>query len=119
MDEADRQYIRLSVRLLTWVKSLDSGKVQRSLTQDVGGGGLSLITDETIAPGTRLALEIQLPDRVEPIRCMAEVIRSELQQDSGTPTRHPTAETGVKFVEINPKDRAFIVQFAQLNSMPL
>ncbi len=76
--ENRRAFIRVRSRLLTFCKDLRSGKVQRTLTQDVGAGGLRLLVEEEWkepwTPGVTLALELRLADREQPIACQAEVV---------------------------------------------
>lgn len=114
-----RQFIRIRVRLTTFLKLPKTGKVQRALTRDLGTHGLCLITEERFDVGTPLELEIKLPDRQAPIVCTARVVRSNPlgPQDKDD---HPsmTAETGVDFVTIDPKDAVALTQFAKLNALP-
>ena len=82
------------------------------------GKGVCLVTEGVVELGTPLAVEIWLPDREKPIAFLGDVVRS---VPVGTPrpgAKTPTAETGIRFVSIDPKDRALIIQFARLNALP-
>lgn len=118
MPEERRQFPRLDARLVTWVKVLETGKVQRSLTTNLGGVGLCVTTEWAYAPGTPLAIEVHLPDRSAPVRCQAEVVWSTPQPGSRKSFETPLADTGIKFTQIHPKDCAAILQYAQLNALP-
>jgi hypothetical protein len=118
MEQEQRQVIRLGVRLLTWVKFLSTGKVHRALTRDIGSGGLCLVMEGVIEPGTKLELEIKLPDREAPITATAEVVWSRSIGEPAKSYQGQTAEIGVKFVNIDSKDRSLIMQYARLNALP-
>ena len=90
------------------------------MTKDIGGKGVCLVTvtEEEMAPGTPLAVEIRLPDRQAPIAFLGEVVWSMLLVEASARSKRPPAETGIRFVSIDPKDRALIMQFARLNALP-
>ncbi len=113
-----RRFFRLASRLTTIFKILKSGKVRRALTKDMGGGGLCLITEEMLEPGTKLAVEIKLPDRAETVTFLAEVVWSRLVCASHKSYENVTVETGVRFIDPNPKDQALIIQYARMNAPP-
>jgi Tfp pilus assembly protein PilZ len=115
MADERRQYVRLNARLMTFVKVVDTGKVQRSLATNISGVGLCVPTDRVFPPGTALAVEIQLPDRSTPIALTGEVVwsvaRPRAQRDGNA------ADTGIRFVQVDAKDRAAILQYASLNAL--
>lgn len=117
MDER-RRFIRLNTRLNTIFTILKSGKVRRALTKDMGGGGLCVITEEMLEPGTKLAVEIKLPDRGDTVTFLAEVVWSRLVCASQKSYENMTVETGVKFIDPNPKDQMLIIQYARMNASP-
>ena len=118
MDEEQRRYIRAWTRLVTFVKFVDTGKVLRALTRDISGAGVCFVMEKLLDPGTQLELEIKLPDREAPIAFTAEVVWSKAIAEPRKSYEGPTSETGVRFVTIDPKDHALILQFAALNAMP-
>ena len=114
--EERRRSIRAGMRLLTFVKFPQSGKVQRALTRDIGGGGICLATEGNLEPGSTVELEIKLPDRDQSIFCSAEVVWCKQMQESKKSYESPTVETGLKFVKIDPQDQVLIVRYARLNA---
>ena len=119
MGEEQRRFIRIQSRLMTFIKHLDTGKVRRALTRDVSAAGVCLVTEELLTPGTRLGIEIKLPDREAPITFTGEVVWSKPIGGSGKSYENPTAETGVKFVAIDPKDQKLVMLYARINAPPM
>ena len=118
MPEEHRQFIRIPSRLTTVFKNLKTGKVRRALTKDVSGSGMCLITEELLEPGTQLEIEFTLPDRPAPITCRAQVMWS---RPVGTPKKSyqsPTGETGVKVMQIDPKDQVALAQYVTFHAPP-
>ena len=76
MGREQRRYIRLGVRLLTWVTFVSTGKTSRALTRDISSGGICVMMEGVIAFGTTLELELQLPDREASIRFIGEAVWS-------------------------------------------
>ena len=118
MGAEQRRQIRVKLRLTVFMKLVSTGKVLRVLTKDISGGGMSLVAEGVFEPGTKLELEITLPDRKTPILCGAEVVWSK-------PTGHPrksyevtTSEAGVKFVSIDPKEESQLMQYVRINALP-
>ena len=118
MGEENRQGVRVKLRLMVFVKFLSTGKVQRVLTKDISGVGISLITEGILEPGTELECEITLPDRDRTIRCTARVVWSKATAEAHKSYELPPSETGVAFVNIDPKDQAQLLQYARLNALP-
>jgi hypothetical protein len=117
-DEERRRSIRLRTRLTTIYKHLTTGRVQRTLTKDVSGHGACLLTEDLLEAGTPLEVEIKLPDRTSPVTFLAEVVWSAFQLDAQGSPGKPKAETGIRFVSIDPKDHAAIMQYARFNALP-
>ena len=118
MSEERRQFIRIPSRLTTVFKNLKTGKVRRALTKDIGGGGICLITEELLEPGTELEIEFTLPDRPAPVLCRGEVLWS---RPAGAPKKSyqsPTGESGVKLTQIDPKDQTAVAQYIKFNAPP-
>ncbi len=111
MREERRKHIRLKTKLSTSYKDARSGKMRRALTKNIGAGGLCLLTEEYLAPGTRLVLELQLSDRPKAIQCQVEVIWSQpLAAGQGVYQN----EMGVEFVQIDPKEQTLLTQYARI-----
>ncbi|MBI4342250.1 MAG: PilZ domain-containing protein [Candidatus Omnitrophica bacterium] len=118
MSEERRRFIRVRSRLIAFLKFPETGKVRRALTLDVSAGGARLVTEEVLAAGTPLEIELKLPDREAPIRCTAEVVRSVPMPGEGGAARNPTAETAIRFTQIDPRDHAELTFYAKLNPPP-
>jgi len=104
--------------LSTTFKDLNSGKTHRALTKDIGGKGVCLVTEGVMERGIPLAIKIQLPDRAAPIAFLGDVVWSLPVDETRPGAKQPPVETGIRFVSIDPKDRALIRQFARLNALP-
>jgi len=119
MDKSDRrQFVRLKTKLVTFVKRPDTGKVKRVLTKDIGGIGICVVSDERDEPDTPLEVELKLPDSEQPITFKGLVVWSRVVEEPKQSYKPLVVETGIKFAEINPKQRALIMQYAVLNAMP-
>jgi len=118
MDAERRRLKRAPTRLMALVKVLSTGKARRALTKDVSGVGISFITDEALAPGTQLEVEMQLPDHPHPIRFTAEVMWLRSVKDPKHLYESLSMETGVKFVSITPQDQQRLKQYGMLNAPP-
>ena len=118
MGEEQRRFIRVTGRLVAVVKIVKTGKVRRALTRDISAGGICFVTEEILEPGTALEVELKLPDRDAPILFLGEVAWSRPIGPKPKSYQDPTAETGIKFVSIDPKERELIVQYAKLNAPP-
>ena len=112
-----RRSIRLRTRLTTIFKNLTTGRVQRALTKDVSGHGACLVTDDLLEEGTPLEVEIKLPDHPVPVVCLAEVVWSVFQPETQG-GRTSKAETGIRFVKVDSKEHARIMQYARFNALP-
>ena len=112
-----RRFIRARARLVTWLTFPETGRTVRVLTLDVSAGGARFMTESLVDVGTPLAIELKLPDREEPIRCTAEVVRSQPMPDLTDPSR-TAAETAVKFLQIDPRDHTELTFYAKINLPP-
>ena len=118
MGEEQRRFIRVISRLTAVVKIAKTGKVRRALTKDISAGGICFVTEELLEPGTALEVELKLPDRDAPIAFLGEVSWSRPIGPAPKSYQNPTAETGVKFISIDPKERDLIMLYAKLNAPP-
>lgn len=111
-----REFVRLKNRLLAVVTHSTSGHAQRVLTTDIGVGGMLIVTEERLSPGTPLRIALHLPDRSAPIRLTAEVVWSKPSHERRRPYETPSAETGVRFVTLQPGDRVSLMHYAKANA---
>ena len=118
MEGEQRQFIRVKERLLTLMTFLATGKVERALTRDIGAVGVCVMTERVVEPGTQLAVELQLPDRDTPITFLAEVRWSRLLSEPPETGTSMGAETGLRFVRVDAKDRSMMMQHAALHALP-
>lgn len=68
-------------------------------TQDVSLGGARVYTDEDFTVGSRLDIDVLLPDGM-PVRCWAQVVWR-LELDHGSPARY---DVGLKFLDMAASD---------------
>lgn len=115
MDAERRQYVRVVSRLIAFVKVRQTGKVLRGLTRDLSAVGLCVTLEGWLGARTPLEVELQLPDRSQPVRFTAEVVWCRRAEGKRLST---PADVGIKFVVIDPKDRAAIMHYAMLNALP-
>ncbi len=110
-----RKFVRLHSRIRAAYQSLGKEDPLETLTKNVSGGGLSVFTKVRQAPGTILGLELHFPGRIAPVRFTAQVVWSgEVIADAPVdPDR--AYETGVRFLDIEPEDREFLLKFAEAN----
>ena len=116
--EERRQFVRLDTRLETHCTVLPSGKPQRGVTKNIGGGGICLFADRPLEAGTRLQVAMKLPGREAPVNFTAEVVWSEQCEIIGKTQRQQSVEIGVRFVEIAPQDRDTVMQHVILSHQP-
>ena len=118
MGRERRQSIRLGLQLPTTLKDLQTAAVEQALTKDISGHGMCLLTHTTRTPGTRLSVEIKLPDLKTPVTFDTEVVWSRPLAEPPQRASPHQAETGVRFVRIDPKDRTLIMLYARLHTLP-
>jgi len=118
-EQERRQFIRLGMRLNVTYKIIGTGKIGTALTTNFSGAGLRFLAEHALAPGTQLDVTLRLPERAEPIKCQGEVVWSEPRRSPDSALPGDTSEVGVRFVQIDPKDRTLIVQCAALYGPPL
>ena len=118
MDQERRRFIRVAARLLTFVRTRDTGKTVRVLTKDIGGGGICFVSEERFDTDEIVEVEMTLPDRGQPIAFLAAVAWRRPVAEAGKSPRRTSWEIGVKFLSIGPKEQALMVQYAALNAGP-
>ena len=113
--EEQRRFVRLDTRLDVSYAVLPTEQMQGAATKNISGEGICFFTKQALIPGTRLQVAMKLPNQEQPVNFTAEVMWSESYEMIGKTERHRTAETGVRFVEVSPKDRDTIMQHVILN----
>lgn len=68
---------------------------------DISLGGMRIYSDEAIKQGTKLELELFLPDTTS-VTCKVEVVWVE-ELPPGSPAKH---DVGLKFIDIKSEDKA-------------
>jgi PilZ domain-containing protein len=68
-------------------------------TRDISLGGARVFSDETFPVGSRLDLDVLLPDETS-VRCWAEVVWL-VELDGGAPAKF---DVGLKFTDMAPDD---------------
>ena len=116
--EERRKFVRLDTRLNASYTVLPAGTSQRTVTKGVGGGGVCFFTERVLPPGSRLQVALKLPETEQPVNFIAEVVWSELYEVIGKEERRRAVETGVRFVEIAPKDQDAVMRHVILSLQP-
>ena len=116
--EERRKFVRLDTRAEVTCTTLSTGKVERTVTKDIGGGGICLFTEHVLAPGTRLQVAMKLPGSEQLVNFIAEVVWSEAYEVVGKTERRRAVETGVRFLEIAPNDQDAVMRHVILNLQP-
>ena len=112
MDE-QRSFVRLHAHLAASYKTIHGNEALTSVTHDVGGGGMSLFTETKLDPGTVLEVAVQFPNSSKTVRFTAKVVWSGQLIHSGPEQQTKKFETGVRFIDIAPEDRKFVMQYAE------
>ncbi len=113
-----RQFVRCPLRLNTSYTILGTKKLGKSLTTNISGGGIRFVAEHTLAQGTRIDVVMRLPERHEPVRFLGEVVWSEPARQGDKALQGYATEVGVRFQKIDPKDLAFLTQYAALYAPP-
>lgn len=117
MGSERRQTIRASSQLMASVKRLSTGRISQMLTKNVSDVGLCLLTEEPVSRGTQLGIKLQLPTDNTPVICTSEVVWIMMPGDLH-PGDKPAVELGVKFVDIQLRDKQRLRQYALLCTTP-
>ena len=113
--EERRRFVRLDTRQEAIYTVLPSGTAHATLTKDLSGGGLCLVTDKPLTPGTQLQIAVKLPGREQPVNAIAEVVWSESSEITGKAAPQRSVETGVRCTEIAPTDRDALLECVAKN----
>ena len=117
MDER-RHFVRLDTRLEVNYTRLPSTEQQRSVTKDIGGGGICFFANEVLKAGDQLQVSMKLPERDQAVNFTGEVVWSEQYETIGKAERKRAIEVGIRFLEIAPKDREAVMQHIILTVQP-
>ena len=116
--QEQRQFVRLDTRLELTYTVLPSGTATQAVTKNASGGGICLLTDQTLTPGTRLQLAMHVPGAAQSVNFIGEVVWSEPYEVIGKTEHRRSVEMGVRFVEIAPRDREAVMQHVILSLQP-
>ena len=102
--EYDRRRHARIIRDLYAVYAMD-GPFQEGLciTENISGAGLLFRSQDPFRIGTELNFNIHLPNRINPIPCLAQVVRNAPVENKNL------FEVGVSFTRINPQDKKELV----------
>ena len=102
--EIDRRRHSRIIRDLYAVYAMD-GPFREGLciTENISGAGLLFHSQDPFRIGTEMNLNIHLPQRVNPIPCQAQVVRTEFVEDKRV------YEVGLSFTRISSPDRRELV----------
>ena len=116
--EERRHFFRLPARLVVRYAIANSSASHTSVTLNTSGGGIGFFTESLLAPGTRLHVTVDFPERKQPVAFTAAVIWSGKLLLDRHDERPRAYETGVRFLEIAPKDQAFLMQYSTSTALP-
>ncbi|MBI3318386.1 MAG: PilZ domain-containing protein [Candidatus Omnitrophica bacterium] len=101
-----RQYIRIPAAWPIKCEPVEAGWAggpHITATQDVSGGGVRILLKQMIPAGARIRLEIHVPPLGRSIQAAGQVVRC-------LPSRRGGFETGIRFDEVQPQDRAALIE---------
>ncbi len=105
-----RKFIRLKSPLPVEYSLIKKHKRQKTFSssmQNICVGGLSLLVKEEVRQGDLLKIDIQVPQWVEPVKVVGDVIWCSASKD-----KQPCQfEAGVRFREINPVELHKILDY--------
>jgi len=103
-----RRMPRLTERCRVTFRVLREGatgaRTEAGETVNLSGSGLCLLTREAVARGTRLALELRLEGRPQPVVAMGTVVWTAPERDAH--------KIGIEFAWLRPEDQAAIAVIA-------
>ena len=118
MGEERRRGIRTPAQLVALVRHMATGKVRRWLTKNLSGVGVCLVADEALERGTRLEVELTLPDYATPLTMMGEVVWLMTVQAAHKSYEMPKVELGVRFVDPPRKTESLLNAYARMTALP-
>lgn len=109
-----RKSIRINTQIEVLYEIVSNVKPQRwaSITRNISLGGINLALNEKLFPGTILRLQLNIPKRTHPIFTQGEIVWVKKISVSFTKdTQTVSFATGIKFVQLNPKDELALKEF--------
>ncbi|HOW36344.1 MAG TPA: PilZ domain-containing protein [Candidatus Omnitrophota bacterium] len=107
--EERRKFIRLSIDVQINYSVLSQADQHRSITKNIGEGGICLVTDGPLNAGTLLKLEIILPEDPPPIQTVGKIVW--IKTFSLANENRPRYEAGVQFINISERDQLRIGKY--------
>ena len=87
-------------------------KAQFSKSRNLSLGGINLALREKLFPGTVLKMQLNIPQSKQPIFVQGEIVWvKEISHQFTNERKERFFATGIKFVQINPKDEAILRSF--------
>jgi len=104
-----RSSVRLNIALE--VKYSVNGKTCGTKSMNVSVKGIRLLLDEKFEKGTRLALEIHLPNQEHVVKTNGEIvwIKESPEDEASSPKR--LFNTGIKFFDFHPREEKRLFDF--------
>jgi c-di-GMP-binding flagellar brake protein YcgR len=106
-----RQFLRVesTVPVMYWLSPTGDVPPLRSLTKNIGGGGVCLYLSQPLLPGTRLQVQMRLPEDGRSFPFTAEVAWCDAPKAGGA--AGPSVMAGLRFIEIAPEDQQAIIRY--------
>ncbi|MBI4844906.1 MAG: PilZ domain-containing protein [Candidatus Omnitrophica bacterium] len=82
----------------------------KTKTRDIGAGGVKVYLNHRIFPGTKLQLNIKIPNEKTDIQSEAEVISADLIGVIGDKGQERLYETRLKFIKMEAQDKNKIIR---------
>jgi len=94
---------------------LRAGREQKEIqvrTRNISAGGVCVMLAEMLPVGTQLRMVLELPDTGSALDAVGEVVWS-LRQHKLLKRKTDVFETGIKFVDLDNRDRDRLIRIAQ------
>ena len=114
MTQEHRRFARLDTKLPVTYRVLPATTFRGTKTKNISGGGICMLVNEPLSPGTTLEVMVKLPSRGDLVMFTGEIVWC--RPNTTQPAR--SIEAGIRFVSINPADRQAILQHVILNLPP-
>lgn len=112
-----RKFIRLNQTLTVTYKIVDAPCTHTELTKDISQQGLCIKTHTIIDNNTMVEIRLKLQDGVGPVKFLGIVMWSQPVSVFEIASEQPFAETGIRIVSIDEKDRKHLMKLIQSNSL--
>ena len=111
-----RRFPRLSIRLPVTYWEMPAANLRPTVTSNIGGGGVALYVSDELPVGTKLHIELELPNPRRVVQFIGEVMwcRPIEADPHPTPKRvTPTIIAGIRFAGITIEDQQAILKYCQ------